>query len=262
MKSMAASSGVNQKIRARHELDGLLERRDGPGNRVRRVEWRETPCKQAGHGLGAGESADHAFRPLTQDEDAAQRHGPLRDERLISVPRRAVHEHASATRSQDDAVVAEHCRAGLAAPQSRQRALACARKSEEQQPVIAVGDAAAVQLDAVPPREQVREDQLVEGIFQRIDVRRRRKERPVEDDFARLKNRDENGRLCTEPRRIRGEWNSNTSSSAERLNFHTPPESKATGHAVPLDRIARASMRASGVAVADEGHACSGEYQA
>ena len=98
-----------------------------------------------------------------QEEDAAQWDRPLRDERLISVPRRAVHQHASAARSQDDAVVAEDGRAGLAAPQSRQRALACARKAEEQQPVIAVGDAAAMQFHAVPPREQIREDQLVEG---------------------------------------------------------------------------------------------------
>lgn len=162
--------------------DGIDEtEREVEGRSV--VEGGKARGKKASHCVYPSDGSDLVTLVLPEEEHCGQPSAFGRGERLLAVPRGAIHPESIALAAQDDTVVAEDHGVTLGLPQPRDRRFSSARLADEQVPRGALDYAASVDLDAASLTEEADDEQLVERVLQGIDRGGVRKERPMQADL-------------------------------------------------------------------------------
>src|ERR1051325_6307991 len=150
--------------------DELIENVERERERTSVVKQRKRARKQPRRRLGRRDLDELRLRRLLQKKDAVERRRRRRRQRRLAVPRRAEHPPLAAHVAHDHAVVAHDLDVLRVHPQPPRRRLPRPRLPDEEPPPPArVDDAAGVELDAAPAREEVRDDDFVERIFERVD---------------------------------------------------------------------------------------------
>src|ERR1700722_19664580 len=171
IENLLDSSGIGldgiaiTRTHLRHALQKLQRRLDI----LMPVHGNKAAGKQLRYGLAGGKPRQHVAVAMFQHANSFQSSTFRKGESRLAVPWSPVHDELVRILAQNDPIVAEYPDIRKSCPQPRCRALPRpGMPNEEVAPRFWPNNSAAMQFQRVLDRQAVRDQQLIERIFQRI----------------------------------------------------------------------------------------------